>query len=235
MDIAHLIAHPECLDQDTLYELRECVGTTPYFHAARILLLQNLFLLHTPSFDQELRRAAVSLPDRSVLFDMIESRNYEIHYAAKPKAEPETPTVPTNRTLDLIDQFLLTNTTPKRTKQRTPDPSADYMAYLSEKEAQDEATPPTPEPTAKPAERVITPATEITPMASERDDAMEEELPTEAFYTETLAKIHIKQGNYQRAIDILQAINLRNPKKSVYFADQIRFLQKLIINNKHNS
>ena len=38
----------------------------------------------------------------------------------------------------------------------------------------------------------------------------------------------IKNRDYQDAIDTIMEINLNNPKKSVYFADQIRFLKKLI-------
>lgn len=67
MDIAHLIAHPEELNQETLYDLRRIVAVFPTFHAARILFLQNLFLLHDTTFDQELRRAALLVPDRRVL------------------------------------------------------------------------------------------------------------------------------------------------------------------------
>jgi len=38
----------------------------------------------------------------------------------------------------------------------------------------------------------------------------------------------IKYKSYQEAISILETLNLNNPKKSVYFADQIRFLKKVI-------
>ena len=44
----------------------------------------------------------------------------------------------------------------------------------------------------------------------------------------SLAKIMIKNGNYQKALEIITEISLNNPKKSIYFADQIRFLKKLI-------
>lgn len=70
MDLAYLIAHPQELNQETLYDLRRLVAVYPTFHAARILFLQNLFLLHDPLFDQELRRAALLVPDRRVLFDL---------------------------------------------------------------------------------------------------------------------------------------------------------------------
>ena len=55
----------------------------------------------------------------------------------------------------------------------------------------------------------------------------------ESFFTETLAKIYIKQGRYSKALEIIQRLSLNYPKKNAYFADQIRFLEKLIINNKN--
>ena len=53
----------------------------------------------------------------------------------------------------------------------------------------------------------------------------------QGYFTETFARIYIKQGNYSKALEIIQQLSLDNPKKNIYFADQIRFLQKLIINN----
>ncbi len=47
--------------------------------------------------------------------------------------------------------------------------------------------------------------------------------------SESLAKIYIKQGKYERAYEIISDLNLKNPKKSVYFADQLRFLRKLML------
>ena len=43
-----------------------------------------------------------------------------------------------------------------------------------------------------------------------------------------LAKIFVKQGRFDRAHEIISKIILNNPEKSVYFADQLRFLEKLI-------
>ena len=55
----------------------------------------------------------------------------------------------------------------------------------------------------------------------------------EGFLTLTLAKIYIRQQRYEKALEIMRKVNLNNPKKSAYFADQIRFLQKLIVNKNH--
>ena len=78
MEIAELIKHPERLDRDTLYELRSLLALYPYFQTARLLMLQNLYLLHDPTFDQELRRAAIYITDRRVLFQMIEAAHYRL-------------------------------------------------------------------------------------------------------------------------------------------------------------
>ncbi|MCK9159942.1 MAG: tetratricopeptide repeat protein [Bacteroidaceae bacterium] len=51
-------------------------------------------------------------------------------------------------------------------------------------------------------------------------------------FTETLAKIYVKQHRYVKALEIIKKLSIKYPKKNAYFADQIRFLEKLIINNK---
>ncbi len=50
--------------------------------------------------------------------------------------------------------------------------------------------------------------------------------------SEVKAKKLISEQKYAEAIEILKALNLNNPKKSIYFADQIRFLEKVIVNSK---
>ncbi len=51
--------------------------------------------------------------------------------------------------------------------------------------------------------------------------------------TESLARVMIKNRNYKKALEIISELSLKNPEKSIYFADQIRFLRKLIINENN--
>ena len=67
------------------------------------------------------------------------------------------------------------------------------------------------------------------PVLAAEDETGEDE----DYFTETLAKIYIKQGRYTKAMEIIRRLSLKYPKKNRYFADQIRFLEKLIINNKN--
>jgi len=79
MELTELINHPERLDRDTLYELRSYVALYPYFQTARLLMLQNLYLLHDPTFDEELRRAAIYITDRKVIFQLVEAAHYRLN------------------------------------------------------------------------------------------------------------------------------------------------------------
>jgi len=248
MVLTELIKHPEQLDRDTLYELRSMLALHPYFQTVRLLMLQNLYLLHDASFNEELRQAAIYITDRKVLFQMIEAGHYLL--PAKKSVQPDVPhQQQKNRTLSLIDDFLDSipkeNEEQNKGKKRKPTPAdaaVDYVAYLLESESEEERqqTAEAPQligqslidsfiendkgkivldenPTLKP---------EIVDPSSDEGKSAEE-----GYFTETLARIYIKQGRYSKALEIISRLSLQYPKKNAYFADQIRFLKKLIINN----
>ena len=262
VQVVELIEHPEQLSKDTLYGLRELVARYPYYQAARLLFLQNLFLLHDPTFGEELRRAALYIPDRSVLFKMVEGNNYEIQPMPLHKEAMEADAESgADRTGCLIDNFLKGSMSQEEgnpflpTKKVAVDPTKDYVAYLMQMEDATAEEANAEEKMAKPSERVENRgqrSSELLDEFLEREDdkivlqdepefvpevpqaeETEENALDECYFTETLAKIYIKQGRYEKAIEIIRKLNLNYPKKNSYFADQIRFLQKLIINNKH--
>ena len=245
--IAELIKHPEQLDRDTLYELRSILALYPYYQTARLLMLQNLFLLHDPSFDEELRRAAIYITDRRVLFDMIEAAHYRLR-PSKPVASQtaETTAQPSaSRTISLIDNFLESmpkEEAPKEKRKPTPaDAAVDYVAYLMESEPEGEMMPG--EIPQMPGQdlidsfinsdkgRIVLNEGPLLALEDEKVEEFVEKDPEEEYFTETLARIYIKQGRYSKALEIIQRLSLQFPKKNAYFADQIRFLEKLIINN----
>jgi len=223
----------------------------PYYQPARILLLQNLFLLHDPTFDDELRRAAVYISDRHILFKLVEAAHYQLIPEQK-KAEKQSTTINAetatdeDRTTSLIDTFLeqipeeedTTQETEGRRKPTPADATVDYVAYLLESESKqnEDITPQLRGQELiddfiynEGGKITLQDETEYEPEENEHNEAAENE--DTGYFTETLARIYIKQGRYSKALEIIRRLNLVYPKKNRYFADQIRFLEKLIINN----
>ena len=298
MELAQLIQHPEKMNKETLYDLRSLLALHPYYQTARLLMLQNLYILHSPSFDEELRRAAIYITDRKVLFQMIEAAHYKLHTLRKDDKPAATQQDNSSRTVALIDNFLESipadednEETSKQHRKPTPaDAAVDYVAYLLETEDEDnkvedvqeqedgeakssgsrtidlidnfihdggfnlsteegeqeqnekidedllipeeqynleEATKNMPDTTVEEQE-------EEEGVKKQADSPTEEKETDESYFTETLARIYIKQGRYEKALEIIQRLYLNYPKKNAYFADQMRFLEKLIINNKNN-
>ena len=55
----------------------------------------------------------------------------------------------------------------------------------------------------------------------------------DTYFTETLARIYLKQRRYGKALEIIRSLYLNFPNKSIYFADQIRYLEKLVRINQN--
>ncbi|MBR4651545.1 MAG: tetratricopeptide repeat protein [Prevotella sp.] len=66
----------------------------------------------------------------------------------------------------------------------------------------------------------------------EINDSEGEDENSDEYLTETLAGIYIKQGRYQKALDIMEKVNSKSGTTGKYYEDQKRFLQLLIDNSK---
>ena len=246
-NIQYWIQHPEALDKDSLYELRNLASRYPYFQAARLLLLKNLYMLRDPSFGEELRRTIIYIPNRLMLFQLIEGGTFALK-ALKPAAQSgQQPLedVSIDRTLSLIDAFLATVPTEVQENDTIEmDYAVDYTAYLmNEGEEPTAISEAASEPNLLKGQNLIDDFIEQSESADKEKSLLslsdikpapqtEADELDETCFTETLAKIYVKQQRYDKALEIIRKLSLNYPKKNAYFADQIRFLEKLIINAK---
>lgn len=242
------ITHPELLNRDTLYELRTLLARYPYFQTVRLLYLKNLYLLHDITFGEELRKAALYVADRKVLFYLIEGERFAI--VSPDEQHPAEEEAGLDRTLSLIDAFLSSlPEEPATMELPTMDITTDYTSYLLREEPEESSPKEAPQMKGqsliddfieKAADEPFLPqlgAKGVEPDKGEEaktaePEEDEEEVEDESYFTETLAKIYVKQRRYSKALEIIKKLNLKYPKKNAYFADQIRFLEKLIINTK---
>ena len=91
--------------------------------------------------------------------------------------------------------------------------------------------PRTAEPQPQTARHTPEPPTELNPADHPRE-LKPDTIAADTSLSESLAKIYIKQKRYDKAFEIIHNLSLNNPKKSVYFADQLRFLRKLMLNRR---
>ncbi|MBO5788210.1 MAG: tetratricopeptide repeat protein [Bacteroidaceae bacterium] len=232
-NLATYITHPERLDRETLYELRLLVRKYPYFDAARILMLKNLYLLHDIDFGREMRKAALYLKCRWPLYELMAG------YGAPVTAEEIPDDIPVDRTMSLIDAFLETLPAESVSLEAEGAAAVDYVsAYLKNDTQRDVEVPALrgqdliDEFLAGGNEKIsfdfrnegTVAETEPSSPAAETENTPAET----SFFTETLAGIYIKQGKYEKALEIIKRLCLEYPNKNRYFADQIRFLEKII-------
>ena len=132
-------------------------------------------------------------------------------YASTLVGADDAPAAPADEQDSLIDAFLKKEE-PETAKPRRPEPE----------------TPVEPEPELppKPAAKTLDPDEELPPPYVPKKQKIS--APAGSLQ-ESLAKIYIKQRRYDKAYEIIHALSLNNSEKSVYFADQLRFLQKLIL------
>ena len=238
--IIDYIRRPDTINDDAISQLQELTKEYPYFHVARILLLQALYKKHDPAYDETLRQTAILVPSREAIFRLTEEPHYT--HAEERKRYEETNTDSTSRTVSLIDNFL-EGQSPITPVNHPIDAAQDYIGYLLQQESlqggkRQEALPMNGGGVVEDfleneTGRIV---------LSDNDDYEEgktDESPTAQndetgeILTEIMAGIYIKQGKYENAVKIIRQLSLKYPKKNRYFADQIRFLEKLIINNKH--
>ena len=258
MDSTYLekrLAHPSSLKPEDVELLEDLLLDYPYAQTLRLLYLYGLSIFEPEKFQKELQKAALYIADRKTLFYFldVQERFKNQESVSKPSAtaqneslkpeesQPEAE-VDQDKTLTLIDSFL--SQVPEEEKQGGAiELATDYTAYLLEEEVKT-ASPMEGQDLiddflSHPEEKSsLLPQADVKDQEKADEDSVEPintELPEgedEGFFTETLAKIYVRQGRYAKALEILKKLSLKYPNKNAYFADQIRFLEKLIINDK---
>ena len=198
-------------------------------------MAQGLYRVQDPRLGEEVRKAAHWSPNRTTLFRMLEEKKMKPEVVARPAAVVKPLKPASDRTQSLIESFL-ERQPDAATLTRKPHPvdaSVDYMSYLMQ---QADALPES-FPDAEPEEEDVNDDDEL---YDDDDEVMldtvtpsqPQNVTNDPYFTETLAQIYIKQGKYNKAIEIIRRLSLNVPEKNRYFADQIRFLEKLILNER---
>ena len=216
------------------------VDDFPYFHAVRILYLKNLAVLDDVRLDKELKRMSIYIPDRKRLFMLINDNRFTGNEVGVQKSQ----VAEVKKTEDAFD-IVLANSSP------APVPSilttSDYANWL-DSNMEDLPAIEGPESRMKHQDlidsfimnegerftRRLDSSVEGKVSNSENDGEKLNQRETEkislddSYFTETLARVYINQKRYDKALEIIRSLSLKYPEKNIYFADQIRYLEKII-------
>lgn len=240
-DLYKWMENPDRLDASTLEELRTVVEEYPYFHTARLLYTKNLSLTDGQGYEEELGRTAVLCNDRRKLFYLIYREEYEKLVNKDEGTRPNG-----DRTEELLESFLSSLEEREMIEPNVENielnlVTTDYFFYLQSLGGET-GNPEQTEDQKLQHQDIIDAFIEkaksdilFTPKETSPADTKQETEEKEEggeFLTETLARIYIKQKKYEQALTIIKRLSLNFPKKSVYFAYQIRFLELLIMNER---
>lgn len=245
---------PGLLKEQTIVELKEIVDEFPYFQSAQLLYTCNLYTQANFRYASYLKTCSIYATDRTVLYRLLQPKSSPgqlIRPAVNPEIRnQEAPLFEFTEVTRVMDEELneLSPKEPNETEiinfdllsfeqpdsNPLPDiPGANSDTFVipvkSEKiDTKSEEKVDLIEQFIK-VNPTIQPRTEIPAAQYERFELKDEdENDNDEFITETLSRIYLKQGHYQKAIDSFKWLSLKFPEKSVYFAQQIEEIKKLL-------
>ena len=187
--------------EENIQKLENLIKDYPYFLQPKLYYLKILKDKKSKKYDSELKKTAISIYDRSWLFDWINlpwetkkdnNKTIEkdvtikmnfidwINYIEKNKVDINL-SKSIDKKFDLIETFL--NNPSKIEKE-------DHNR-------------------------------------NQKDISIETLTSENELMTETLAKIYLKQQKYKKAIDAFRILSLKYPEKNAFFANQIKKIKKL--------
>ena len=249
------MANPELMTKASLLELRQMVDDYPYFHAARLLYLKNLAVLKDVRLNKEMKKMSIYIPDRRLLYMLINDRTPAGTNLSELKPPLTSDDNKTKIILEALEKslpadepdendFISTLVSKPITPVIATSDYANWLAQHAEDLPQEEIGDNRLKhqdlidsfiaiESSQLSKRLSNTDANKTPAPTIEDetpvmDSMENISLDDSYFTETLARVYVGQKRYDKALEIIRALSLKYPKKNLYFADQIRYLEKII-------
>lgn len=238
-ELIKYLVNPDLLSEGTVSIFHEMLDEYPYFEVLRMLYLKNLCMTQDLRFSGELRKAALLLSDRTLLFRLI-------HEKVSPFALRTQTRMEQDRTLALIDAYFAGKGDTMQNESMQLDDLLSNYSLETSNDAFNDQLPDEEAPVYLPMkhqelidnflEEVRTSSDVLYPFSDTPDDeepiappVFDESITgSESYFTETLAHIYIKQQRYSRALEIVRELYLNYPEKSLHFAALMDYLEEQI-------
>ncbi len=216
-DFTALILHPDTVDGQHASDLKELTERYPYFYQARLLWLKSLQNSNSIHFESQLNLTALYAADRRWLYFYLYPENKLTQQTDSHQRDAKY----SGSYFDLLEAAEAEGGDTRLSLKKIAESLKASRALLAnDSNAKVDAKPVKQSRAHDP--KVLVPVIDYFKY-DEQDDAVA---------LEERSKQYIKEKKYREAIEILNQLNLINPKKSIYFADQIRYLEKIISYSK---
>ncbi len=246
------IDNQDKLDALSLQAIDECERKYPYFQTLKLLKLKNLANVRSLRFSDEFALSVPYFTDRKNMLLIIDNEEFLWFKLLKAEVSDKINNENPESSFILIENFLskIKNSTLPNHLPYEKGPGAESSAEIGVdyiKELQERPDIEVAGEDQNDQDQIIDAFinADVNPHIIASSDSVSEdkgnkgsdiplnlEIKEDAFLTESLARIYIKQKKYSKALEIIKKLSLKYPEKNVYFADQIRFLEIIITNIK---
>ena len=219
-----LIQKPESILKEDLSRLDDLCNEYPYCSSLHKLRLKALKETNSEAYNKELKMTAAISGNRTILFEYITQKSFQAPIKELVKQIKQKP----EQTLDLgkplefddtekhsfsewlkLSQLKPIDREAKAEKKEKLNPIektnkiVDFITETKKKE--------------RPKKEFFSPSQVAQQSLTENDKLM----------TETLAKVYLEQGHYDKAIIAYEILSLKYPQKSSLFANQIKAIKQI--------
>ncbi|MCK9412091.1 MAG: hypothetical protein M0Q53_07300 [Prolixibacteraceae bacterium] len=248
------VEKPGLLKEQTIGDLKEIVEEFPYFQSAQLLYTYNLHSQSNFRFDSYLKICSIYATDRTILYRLLQPKNAR-EQISRPSQPTDIPAQDNTPLFELSEERQITVAEFPDFGPKDPsgpkvidfdllsfDPQ-DALFQLDESDQNQRSatlfqTHTKAEIAGEGLDLIgkfikvnpsIQPRNEISTAQDDRIELHDDsENENDEFITETLSRIYLKQGHLQKAIDSFRRLSLKYPEKSVYFAEQIEEIKKML-------
>ncbi len=231
-DFIHLLKYPQEIEQNHTDVLKYIIDEYPYFQVVRAVYLRGLKNEDSFKYNSELKIAAAYTTDRTILFDFITSAVFTQSKTKKvyrKEAHQQVSNKVISENIFVVEEELSIGK-PIIFKGNESHSFNEWLQLSTSKkiEREDEKTFQKTSNTV-----LIDDFIEKSPKISRVDKYTEykikisENISDSYLMTETLAKVYLEQKKYENAIKAYEILSFKYPKKSGFFADQIKKIRNL--------
>ena len=253
-NIIDFIKNPDHVSKDQLISLNELAEKHPYSSFINTLLAKVFHTQQHIGYNNQLQKAAFTITDRMVLYKYIQRKallekiDAIINDEKKPTLNPKkssgvnTSSIDDPELLELEKNILSTAINMSIQQESQVEKDEIKKVEIKSKEDFNKKSMSLSEWLRSPSpnrDNIKSDSSSIIdnfikgsdqpvpqPFFSAAESAKMSLIDDDEFVTETLAEIHVRQGNYSKAIKIYERLMLNIPEKKTYFASRIKYIQE---------